>query len=186
MPVTITPSEDDIFSVLRAFLVEILPAPIEVVRGQDNRVPQPSIDNYVVFWPLRMPRLSTNLEALDQNTGTQQTLTQAAELVVQIDVHGSASFSNSGIISTTVRSSYAVEFFKTISEVVAPLHADEPRQMPFITAEQQYEDRWIVEAHLQVNFTTTATAQSADTLTLDVISAETDPANWPNATITAP
>lgn len=186
MPVTITPSEDDVNAVLRAFLLDILPAPIEVVRGQDNRVPQPKIDNYVVFWPLRMPRLSTNLEALDQVTGTQQTWTEAAELVVQIDVHGSSAFSNAGIISTLLRSSYGVEFFKSLSDVVAPLHADEPRQMPFITAEQQYEDRWIVEAHLQVNFTTTATAQSANTLTLDVISAETDPASWPNATITAP
>jgi hypothetical protein len=184
MPVTITPSEDDINTVLAAFLNDILPAPIEVVRGQDNRVPQPAIDNYVVIWPLRFPRLATNMEALDK--GTQQTVTQAAELVMQIDVHGPASYSNVGIISTLFRSSYAVDFFKSLSDVVAPLYADDPRQMPFITAEQQYEDRWIVEAHMQVNFTTVATTQSANTLTLDVISAETDPASWPNATITAP
>jgi hypothetical protein len=34
---------------------------------------------------------------------------------------------------------------------VAPLHADDPKQIPFINAEQQYEYRWVIEAHMQAN-----------------------------------
>jgi hypothetical protein len=62
----ITPTEDDVFTALRAFLVSVLPdGPVEVVQGQDNRVPEPRAASYVTMMPLRIPQLSTATEILD-------------------------------------------------------------------------------------------------------------------------
>jgi hypothetical protein len=47
-----------------------------------------------------------------------------------------------------------------------PLHADDPRQVPFISAEQQFENRWIVEALVQANQTVVVPLQFASAVTL--------------------
>lgn len=191
---TLSPTEDDIFRGLVAFLQDILPAqdpdadPVEahvVIAGQENRVPEPKAQNYVIFVPLRMPRLATNFEGLDAETGLQATTRQNAEVVFQLDVHGHEAFNNANRISTLFRSPYAVEFFEARGEPIAPLFADDPRQGQFTDGESQYEDRYIVEAHFQVNFTITRTTQSARALTVDIIDVETPPESWPNSTATA-
>lgn len=48
---------------MRDFLVGVLPLNTPVVEGQDNRVPEPTEENYVVFWPLRYTRLSKNVDS---------------------------------------------------------------------------------------------------------------------------
>jgi len=189
---TQAPTEDDVFTAIRAFLQDILPAqdsttdPVTkhvVVVGQENRVPEPKEANYVVMWMLRMPRLSTNFVSHDGET-QQQTIRQAAQVTIQLDVHGPEAFNNSMRISTLFRDGYAVEFFEQYP-TIAPLYADDPRNMQFTSGEQQYEDRYVIEANLQVNFTLTAITQSARELEVDLISVETDPNKWPNSTATA-
>lgn len=186
----ITPDEDAVYIALRAFLQDMLPRVsvgegFVVVVGQDNRVPEPKNSDYIVMWPLRMPRLSTTVEKLIA-AGLQSTYTQSSQCAIQLDVHGDQAFNNASIISTMFRSSYAVDFFANLGTTIAPLYADDPRQMAFNSGEQQYENRYIVEANLQVNQTITITAQSATALTLGITDVETDPASWPNSTVTAP
>jgi hypothetical protein len=182
--VTIAPTESDIFRALGDFLSDVLPAGSEIIQAQDNRVPEPSAPNFVVMTPLRMPRLSTNHEE-QASLGLEMKFTQSAEAVFQLDVHGPLGFQNAGIISTMLRSGYAVDFFASRNAAIAPLYCGDPRQMPFINAEKQYEDRYIVEANLQVNLTATTASQSARELALGLVDVETDPASWPNSTITA-
>jgi hypothetical protein len=95
-----------------------------------------------------------------------------AEVDVQVDVHGPTSHDNSTIFTTLFRDQYAIDFFKTYGtappgfpagstgpfqlnafnySAIGPLHADDPRQVPFFNAEQQWENRWIITARLQVN-----------------------------------
>jgi hypothetical protein len=188
----VSPNEDDIFAAIRAFLQNVLPlqstgpdVPFVVVAGQDNRVPEPIEDNYIVFWPLRMPRLATTSEA-QASAGLAATYMTPSQCTIQLDVHGSSALDNASIVQTMFRSSYAVDFFAGLGDTIAPLYADDPRNMPFISGEQQYEDRYILEANLQVNQTIITPAQSAQTLVLDIIDVETDSAGWPNSTITAP
>lgn len=194
----ITPTEVDILAALGSFLQDILPlnstgpdVPFVVVVGQENRVPEPvnasspTNSNYIVMWALRMPRLGTNVETLT-SLGLQATYTQPSQCTIQLDVHGPEAFNNAGIISTMFRSSYSVDFFAALGAAISPLYADDPRNMPFNSGEQQYEDRYIVEANLQVNQTITAAAQSARALELGVTNVETDPNSWPNSTVSAP
>src|SRR5579859_975081 len=57
----LSPSEGDILTGLRAWLLSILPSGTEVIQGQVNRVPEPESSNFVIMTPLFKMRLSTNL-----------------------------------------------------------------------------------------------------------------------------
>ncbi|HEY7294247.1 MAG TPA: hypothetical protein VH916_04355, partial [Dehalococcoidia bacterium] len=141
-----SPARSAIDTALRSFLLSVLPAGIEVVLGQANRVGQPRGVDHVVFWPLRRARLRTNLDNYDLVDQTR-TPEQAVDLVYQIDVHGPSSHDNAAVITTLWRDEYGVDSFAASLPdpsnpglgLAAPLHADEPRQVPFIDAEQQYE-----------------------------------------------
>ncbi len=102
-----------------------------------------------------------------------KTATQSVEAVLQMDVHGPNSNDFSQIISTLFRDEYATEAFAALNAAVAPLFADDPKQMPFTSGEQQYENRYIIEAHLQVNQTVTVSQQFADELEVITQSVDT-------------
>lgn len=218
---------------LRAFLVSILPAGVEAVLGQVNRVPEPIGADYVVFWPLRRTRLRTNLNGFadglftgsiavttltvsaiahgavlignplngtgvasntlvsSQLTGAPggvgtykvsvaqtlssrplatgaQTYEQGTELVYQVDAHGPKSADYAQRITTLFRDEYATQFFADAGGAAVPLYADEARQLAFLNAEQQSEDRWSVEVYLQANQVVTGYQQFADTLAVEL------------------
>ena len=70
-----------------------------------------------------------------------------------------------------------MDFFAALSPPlngVVPLYADDPRQMPFINAESQYEWRWVLEAKLQVNQAVQIPQQFADSAVVDAISVEAE------------
>jgi hypothetical protein len=58
-------SESQTLTALRSFLLSVLPAGIEVIRGQDNRVSEPDGDDFVVMTPMLRTRLETNVAAYD-------------------------------------------------------------------------------------------------------------------------
>lgn len=78
---------------------------------------------------------------------------QPTELTFQLDVHGPNSSENSQTISTLFRSDYAAQIFKDADPTTQPLYADDPRQLPFINGEQQYENRWSIDVMIQANET---------------------------------
>ncbi|TIU88226.1 MAG: hypothetical protein E5W06_02920, partial [Mesorhizobium sp.] len=55
------PSQSGIQTVLRGFLLQYLPAGVEVISAQDNRVPEPAGD-FVTMTVSRRGRLSTNVD----------------------------------------------------------------------------------------------------------------------------
>jgi hypothetical protein len=59
-----TPSvtESIITTVLRSFLMQVLPAGTEVFKGQANLVPEPTADNFVMMVPSTRTRLATNTD----------------------------------------------------------------------------------------------------------------------------
>lgn len=115
-----------------------------------------------------------------------KTATQSGEAVLQLDVHGPNSSDFAQIITTLFRDEFAVQAFAAINSAIAPLFADDARQMPFTDGEQQYENRYIIEAHMQVNQTVTVSQQFSDTLDLDLVNVDTPASSWPNSTVTVP
>ena len=94
---------------------------------------------------------TANTGGQTQLAGGTLSLMQETRLTVQIDVHGPNSGDNAQIISTAMRDGYAYDAFTSYGPGVFPLYADDPRQVPFINAENQYEYRWIIDCQLQIN-----------------------------------
>lgn len=94
---------------------------------------------------------------------------QPTEVTIQLDVHGPNSADNAQIISTILRDEYGFALFAQVSTDVRPLHADDPKQIPFLNGEQQIETRWVVDAHLQANVLMRAPMQFADQLDVGLI-----------------
>lgn len=242
MNFVVTPTESQSLAALRAFLLAVLPDGNEVIKSQENKVPEPATPNFVLMTPTLMPRLATNvdsyadavftgsiagdiltitavqrgalevgsklfgtgidsttmIEGFDSGTGGTGTyvvtpaqtvasrtiaagvksLTQKFEWMVQLDVHGPNSANNAALIATTFRDEFATQFFTDIDTAIAPaglispLYADDPRQGPFINDENQYENRWIVQATLQIDQTVTIPLQFASGLTIEAVSVQ--------------
>lgn len=92
------------------------------------------------------------------------------DMVVQVDVHGPSSGDNVTRIDTLFRSDYGVTAFGGVA--VTPLYADSPRQMPFLNSEQQVENRWTVDVHLQLSAVVKTPQQFADQLVPTTIEAD--------------
>lgn len=61
MSVQASMTEAQVLTVLRSFLLSVVPSGVEVIRGEVNRVPEPAGADYIIMWPLDRPRLSTNV-----------------------------------------------------------------------------------------------------------------------------
>ena len=161
--VIVTPTEADVFAIVRSYLLQYLASNVPVVHGQDNRVAEPLEDDWVELVSALHTRLATNSTTYVDPAvgmtvgpfpaGTKQVL-QQTQLDIRIDVHGTNSAENANIISTLFRDSDACDFFASINPAVQPLYTSEPRQTPFVNEAQQYEDRWTVDVSVQANITT--------------------------------
>jgi hypothetical protein len=94
---------------------------------------------------------------------------QSTEITVQLDVHGPNSAQNAQIVSTLLRDDFACEFFAGTSLDIQPLYAADPRQVYFDNGEQQYEERWIVDACLQANPVVSVPQQFAGYVEIEII-----------------
>jgi hypothetical protein len=201
---------------------------MEIVRGQDNRVPEPTGPNFITMTPILRGRLETNTDiyqdcaftgsisgsmltvtavqlgqiavgntvfgtgvatpttitGLGTGTGGVGTYTvspsqnvaseimaagvkdvmQPTKVTVQLDIHGPASGDNAQIITTLFFDDYASQTFAATGFDVSPLYASEPNQVPFTNAEQQVEERWVVDVVMQCNPTLNVPQQFADQL----------------------
>lgn len=167
---TPSPTQDTVITALRTFLLAVLPVGTDVILAQVNRVPEPTDPNFVLMTPIRQIRLSTNVRSDEiPPISSTSSITQSVEHVIQMDVHGPASGDNAVVIATLLRDQYGVDQFAAVDENVIPLYSEDPRQLPFINAESQYEDRWVIEAYIQANQTITITQQFADVVDVTLL-----------------
>lgn len=78
---TPSPTQDQIQTQLRSFLLAVLPAGVDVLEAQVNRVPEPSGPSYVLMTPTRFDRIETNVDSyadaafVGSFSGTTMTIT---------------------------------------------------------------------------------------------------------------
>ena len=106
-------------------------------------------------------------------SASQKTLTQEAEITVQLDFHGAGleAADMAQTVSTALRDEYATAFFAALTAPlngVSPLYADDPTQRPFVNDQNQYEWRWVLDAKLQVNQLVLVPQEYADAATVVV------------------
>jgi len=151
---TLSLTESQTLAALRSFLLAVLPAGVEVVKGQVNRVAEPKGSDFVVMTSTLRERLSTNIDTYTDghpvNPGTKASL-QPTKVTIQVDVHGPASADNAQIIVTLFRDEFATTAFSASGFDVTPLYASDPRQAPFLNGEQQVETRWTIDAVMHCN-----------------------------------
>lgn len=92
-----------------------------------------------------------------------KTMTQSARVVVQCDFHAAdlTGGDMAQTVSTALRDEFGTSFFANLGLGVSPLHADDPRMTPFVNDQEQYEWRWTLDVHLQVDDTVTVPVEYA-------------------------
>jgi hypothetical protein len=98
-----------------------------------------------------------------------QTILQPTKVNIQLDIHGPNSADNAQIITTLFRDQYAVDQFQTSGFDLVPLYSSEPKQIPFINGEQQYEERWTIDAIMQANSELKVPQQFASSLSISLM-----------------
>ncbi len=159
MPATISTTNDAVFAALRAFLLGVLPAGVEVIQTHDNRVPLPIQGlGFVTMNNVHQKRLATNVTSY---TASTKAVSAATEYQIQLDMYGDASGEWAQIVQTLFRDEYATEAFPP---GIQPLHADDPIQLPLINAEHQFEQRWKLQVFIQYDPIVTVASSSATML----------------------
>lgn len=152
MPATLTLTEDDLKTALRGFLLSVTDG--DVVSGQQNDVAMP-LGPFIEMTPIRTQELCRPWSTYhDAGAGLGvETIHRSSSWTCQLDCFGKQAQNAATVISTLFRTDFACRHFANRHDgiVIQPLYASEPRQLPFINAEMNYEKRWVVEVTLQFN-----------------------------------
>jgi hypothetical protein len=157
--VAIDTTNDEVFAALRAFLLGVLPAGVEVMQTQDNRVPLPiPALGFVTMNNVHQRRLATNITRYATST---KAISVSTEYQIQLDLYGDTAGEWAQIVQTLLRDEYGTDAFPAH---IQPLHADDPIQLPLINAEHQFEQRWKVQVFIQYDPIVTVASSSATML----------------------
>lgn len=174
MSATIGTTEDQTLLTLGNWIENVLGPEVEVTQSQLNRVPTPA-GAFVTMTPLTRSRLSTNTIRYQDDAKFQKKFVKShREYIVQIDVYGENASDQSEMIATLFADDSASEWFKESGDPSKPLFADDPRQAVFMNEAAQYENRWTLDLHLQVNFEVGVPQQFAAELQVNLVEADTD------------
>lgn len=171
-------TESNMLAALRTVLLSLIGSGTEVIEGEINRVPEPVGPDFVVMIPISRERLSTNVDTYaDIPSAGVKRIAMPTAVTVQIDIHGPDSADNAAIIAAVFRDETACDGLALSGFDLAPLYTSEPRQTPFINAEQQVEFRWAIDLTLQVNPVVTIVQDFADEIVFGLIEVDTNYGN---------
>ncbi len=174
MSTTISPTQLAVYVRLEAFLQFILPTGTPVVQGLQNRVPTPS-GAYVSMLAIIQKRLATNIETYsdpeDAPEDATRTVQQNTRVDMQLDFYGPNAADWSAMAETLWRDD---EGCRLLAPDCQPLFADESRQSPLVTGEEQYQQRWTLTATLQYNPSIALPQQFADAAVVGLINVDVE------------
>lgn len=156
-----------VYAALAPFIIAVTGlAPANVIQGIQNRASMPEFDNFVLIQALTRHRLRTNLHDYSVANAGNVNIQEGVELAVQIDCYGTSAEDWATMLSSTLRDEYGCT---ALGPNVQPLYADDARLIPLVAGEEQYEERWSVDARFQYNPVTTPPQQYATALALGMI-----------------
>lgn len=140
-----TVTHDAIYTEVRAYLLGLfLCSPETVIQGYQNGSPLPP--NAVVMTVLFDVGLDVPVSHYDPITDTT-VVQQSVEVTMQLDFYGEQAGTRARHVSNLWKSHYTA----TALTVCKPLYSKDPRRMPIVNEQAQYEDRWSVDVLLQYN-----------------------------------
>lgn len=132
---------------LRTFLLSCVPAGVEVFQSQANRVVEPAGADFIVMTPTMRERLSTNSDTWPKTVNPDHMdRSHSSQITVQLDIHGPNGSDYALVIATLFRDDYGCDAMQAAG--ITPYYATDGMQMPFINAENQYENRWTMKLTL--------------------------------------
>lgn len=169
-----TPSvtQSEVFTALLSVLSTITSLPSgQILQGQQNLVPPPAPADYVIMWPLWRKSLDTNEDGgwIGVANPTAIEVTTSVEFGIQVDVFGPNSGDNAHVIQSLFRDEYVNDLLIATGYNVASLYPDDPRQMPFVDGENQYEQRWSIDLHLMIAPVLSPAMQFANTAKTTIV-----------------
>lgn len=175
MPISIT--DDDVFTALRAFVLDVLPSigGDNVRQGQQNDVPMPPGPDFVLLIAANRAALATTIRDYTPPvdpipaTGIRDT-TRSTQVGVMVNFYGPGATDNAQIFNQLFRDLYGCDFLRPHG--VQPLWCDDGRQLPLVDSEKQYETRWMIQTLMQINPTISTSQEFADTLDLTIVEAD--------------
>lgn len=159
-------TETQAFTALGTVIQSVVGCP--VIRAQVNRTAMP-VGDFIVMTQRSFTRLSTNVV---KSTSTTKTMMQPVKWAIQIDCYGLLAADRATSISTILRDEYAAAQFTALGYDMQTLYADDAQQMPLISGEEQYIERWTFNAILQLNPVLTVAQQTANALTVGIINVD--------------
>jgi hypothetical protein len=170
MAATISITESQALTVLRAFVLSLVDLDGDhVVRSLGNRVAMPT-GEFIVLAPLGSTALSTTVQSYIDAPGAGVSQNKrSTQFAVQVDCYGAQALDRASVLSMLLRAPYACEFFAAAGFDMQPLYAGEAKQLPFVTGEAQYMERWSFDAALQMNPVVAVPQRFADQLHVDLI-----------------
>jgi len=171
---TVTPTLNgaagSVYAALVPFIMAVTGVPAaNVIQGLQNRASMP-LPGFIVVQAITRHRLRTNIHDYSVASAGDVNIEEGVELAVQIDCYGPSGEDWATILSSTLRDEYGCNLL--LPSGVQPLYADDARMIPLVAGEEQYEERWSLDAHFQYNPTTTAPQQYADALDLTLVDVE--------------
>lgn len=164
-------SDDDVFAALKTFIQNVLPGlvPDDVRQGQQNDVPMPPSNNFVIMIPADRKGLATTEREYDPTNGLRAT-TRSTQVGAMVNFYGEQATDNAQTFNLLFRDLYGCDFLAAYG--VQPLWCDDGRQMPLLSSEKQYVTRWMVQAVMQINPTVSTRQQFADKVTISLVEAD--------------
>jgi hypothetical protein len=159
-------TEKAVITALRTWLLSIL-TDVEVIRVQVNRAPMPKSDNWIGLSPTGRTQLSTTSHTYHPDIDKKD-VARSTSIAIQMDVYGPDSTDIAQTITTLFRDAYGTENMT----VAVPLYCDDGHQMPLVNGEEQYEQRWMIQAMLQANPTIVTPQQFADSVDATLVEAD--------------
>lgn len=175
---TVSPTHEDVYTKLRAFLATVVPSGVAIIQGLPNRTSMPPADpGFVAMTATLLQRLRTNVDAYDDPTQPpgppfivgSVAAEMGTKLSVQLDFYGALSGDWAAMVTTLLRDEYGVN---QLAPSCAPLYAEDARMAPLVDSERQYEQRWIVGAVLQYNPVTSTPMEFAATLDVELVNVD--------------
>lgn len=170
-------TDDETFTALKALIHAILPAlgNDNVRQGQQNDVPMPVGPNFVILTPADRAGLATTVREYTPPTdpipalGSRET-TRSTRVGCFVNFYGEEATDNAQIFNQLFADLYGCDFLRPYG--VQPLSCDDGRQMPLIDSENQYVQRWMIHAYMQINPTVSTSQDFADTVELTIVEAD--------------
>lgn len=169
----VSPVLQDIFLMLQPFIAQHTGLdPSVVIQGLPNRTAMPPASpGFCAMTIVHRGRLNTNIDTWDESDPDPTTVSSEmhAKVTVQLDFYGAGSFDQSAIIETLWRDEIACT---ALAPTCQPLYTGDPILAPLDDTEEQYEQRWILEAVLQYNPVVTTPMQFASVASVTVINVD--------------